>query len=151
VKRRDEGRQVDASWIERTSASRERLKALARLSDAELAQPVPGGWTVSGLLAHLAYWDARQIGVLEAWQRHGVPPAWWIGPEAHAVNEARRSLWLETAPRAALEQAIATAEAMDSLMQGLPPNLAEQIVGRRRERFAHRNEHLDAIEQALIS
>lgn len=142
---------MDATWIARTAASRERLKRLARLSDAELARPVEGGWTVSALLAHLAYWDARQIGLLEAWVRHDIPPAWWIGPEAHAVNEARRSLWLETPPRVALAQAITAAEALDRLMEHLPPAIASQIVGRRRERFAHRNEHLDAIEQVLDS
>jgi hypothetical protein len=45
-----------------TDAERERLGALiARLSDKDLSRPMPAGWTVAGVLAHIGFWDARAI------------------------------------------------------------------------------------------
>src|SRR5687767_1185129 len=68
----------------RSRAQTERLHALAALSDAALSRSLEDGWTIAAKLAHLAYWEGRQVGVLEAWQRHRIPPAWWTADEAHA-------------------------------------------------------------------
>src|SRR5437870_8069070 len=43
---------VDRTFIVRNDTERARLRALvARLSDADLARAMPGGWTVAGVLA----------------------------------------------------------------------------------------------------
>ncbi len=58
----------DRSHDIETDAERSRLSALvARLSDADLSRAMPGGWTVAGILAHAAYWDARAIYWLDRW------------------------------------------------------------------------------------
>ena len=51
---------VDRSYIARNDTERTRLRALvARLSDTDLARPMPAGWTVAGVLAHLAHVNSR--------------------------------------------------------------------------------------------
>jgi len=126
-----------------------RLQALTSLSNEELRRPLGDGWTVAAKLAHLAYWEARQVGALEVWQRHGLPPAWWTLPEADAINAARLPLWLTLPPREALEQAIAAAATLERLMAALPAAALAQLPPRRRVHTAHRGDHLDEIERAL--
>lgn len=133
----------------RSGGQRERLAALAARSDAVLSRTLDDGWTVAAKLAHLAYWEGRQLGAIEAWQRHGVPPAWWTLPEADAVNAARLADWLATPPRAALARAIATAEALDGVMAALPAEALAQLPPRRQYPGAHRGDHLDEIERAM--
>ena len=61
---------ADRTYIARNDAERARLRALvARLSDADLARPMPGGWTVAAVLAHLAFWDQRIMVLLERWEQ----------------------------------------------------------------------------------
>lgn len=127
----------------------ERLRALGQESDASLSRPLDGGWTIAAKLAHLAYWEGRQIGALEAWQRHGVPPAWWTLEEADAVNAARQQHWLAMPTRAAVELAIATAEALDRVMELLPVEVIAQLPRRRQIPSAHRGDHLDEIDRVL--
>jgi hypothetical protein len=116
-----------------------------------LSRAVDGIWTVAALLAHLAYWEGRQVGVIEAWQRHGITPAWWTRNEADAVNGERLPLWLEVPPQQALEEALTAAEALDRVMAALPRDAIDALPARRRNPAAHRGEHLDAIERALAS
>src|SRR2546427_7413164 len=66
---------VDRSYVARNNAERARLEALvARLTDADLRRPLAAGWTVAGVLAHLAFWDQRAFILLDRWQREGVTP-----------------------------------------------------------------------------
>ena len=54
---------TDRSYVAENQAQLARLRAFVdSLTDAELAQPMPAGWTVAGVLAHLAYWDQRIVG-----------------------------------------------------------------------------------------
>src|SRR5256885_10578019 len=63
---------VDRSHDIETDAERARLRALvARLSDADLRRPMPAGWTVSAVLAHAGFWDARAIYWLDTWGPDG--------------------------------------------------------------------------------
>ena len=126
-----------------------RLHALAAVDDEALRRPLDDGWTVAAKLAHLAYWEGRQVSVIEAWQRHGIPPAWWTAEEAHAVNAARLPLWLATPPHAAVAEAIATAAALDGVMEALPAESAALLPRRRQEPAAHRGDHLDEIDRVL--
>ncbi len=128
---------------------RERLRALAEFGDELLRRPVDAGWTVAAKLAHLAYWEGRQIGVLEAWLRHGIAPAWWTAEEADAVNAVWLPRWLALPPRTALAQALTAAEALDRLMAELPGERLAQLPWRQQEPALHRGEHLDEFERAL--
>src|SRR5262249_22619036 len=64
---------TDRSHVAQNDAERQRLSALvARLSDQELARPLPAGWTVATVLGHVAFWDQRVIEIIAAWRRAGV-------------------------------------------------------------------------------
>lgn len=127
----------------------ERLRALAALDDAALGRAGDDGWTVAATLAHLAYWEGRQVGAIEAWQVHGTPPAWWTREEADAVNAVRLSSWLAMPARETIEQAIATAHALDRVMERLPAGVLAQLPARRQDPAAHRGDHLDEIDRIL--
>lgn len=147
---------VDRGYVEENDAQRERLKALvSRLSDAELSRPMPAGWTPTGVLGHLAFWDQRIVVVVEQWKREGaaaVPPAVDHG-NIDWVNDAGKPMLLALAPRRAAEIAVAAAEAADGALASLPDEfvVANQKAGNPVifVRASHRREHLDEIERAL--
>jgi hypothetical protein len=50
------------AYTRENTAEREHLIALAnRLTDEQLSRTVEAGWTVAGILAHLAFWDQRAV------------------------------------------------------------------------------------------
>ncbi len=147
---------VDRSYVARNTAERERLRRLVTsLTDADLGRPMPAGWTVAGVLGHLAFWDQRVIALLDAWQTRGMsgaPPGINEG-SVDWINDAGKPLLLAVPPRQAAELALAIAETVDrrverlsdeavaaNLAAGSPLNLL---------RAEHRREHLDEIEQGL--
>jgi hypothetical protein len=116
----------DRSHDVETDAERSRLRALvARLSDADLRRAMPDGWTVSAVLAHAAYWDARAIYWLDKWAG-GAAPSPYVHENVEAVNDAAKPLCLALPPRIAAD-------------------LALRLAGETRA--IHRKEHLDDIEQ----
>lgn len=87
------------SYVAENNAARARLSALAaRLSDTDLAQPIGHGWTVSAALAHLAFWDRRNLATLEEWERGGVQVT-RVDPDP--INDAMLPQWLAMPPRQA--------------------------------------------------
>ena len=145
-----------APHVLENTRERERLRALvARLSDADLARPMPGGWTVAAVLAHLAFWDQRVVTLLETWERAGVAavPAPIDERSVDWVNDAAKPMFLALAPRRAAEIAVAVAEAADRRVEGLPDAFAaaNRAAGSpiMLTRATHRREHLDEIEHAL--
>ena len=53
---------ADRSYIAENDRERRRLEALVgKLDDAALSRPMPDGWTVAGVLAHLAFWHQRIV------------------------------------------------------------------------------------------
>jgi hypothetical protein len=134
---------------ERRQALREQLRVLAGMSDTALRRPVDERWTVAAKLAHLAYWEGRQVGALEAWRRHGITPVWWTVEEAHVVNALRLPLWLAIQPKIAAEQALRAVEALDQVMTELSGELLAHLPWQWQEPALHRGEHLDEIERAL--
>jgi hypothetical protein len=49
---------MDLQQIRDDASSRQRLRDLvARLDEVSLTRTLDGGWTVSALIAHLAFWD----------------------------------------------------------------------------------------------
>lgn len=144
---------VDRSYVQTNEAARERLRALVeRLSDAELARPLPDGWTVAGALAHVAFWDQRVLWLVERWERGETPRR---GDEADVdwINEAAKPLCLALPPRVAARLAVEIAERLDRRLAALPDaRLAENHAAGaplRVDRARHRHTHLDEIERLL--
>jgi hypothetical protein len=130
---------------------RQRLEALVgRLSDAELMTPLPDGWTVASVLAHLAFWDQRAAVLMERWQDSSPGPS---EADVEAVNNASKPQWLALQPRVAATLAVEAARAADAAMDAASPRLIEQIIAAGPpiaiSRAEHRREHLEEIEAVL--
>ena len=147
---------VDRSHEKENDAERERLRSLVgRLSDAELAKPMPAGWTVAAVLAHVGFWDARAIYWTDKWEGGAQPSA----PDSETredvewINESAKPHCLALPPRDAARLALRLAEEADAKVAALSDDLLEKVraVGPpfNLSRAEHRGEHLDDIERAL--
>jgi len=145
---------VDRSHDAQTDIERERLRAMVtRLSDDDLRRPMPDGWTVAGVLAHAAYWDARAIYFLDKWGPDGEPSV-YEPEDTDAANESAKPLCLALSPRVAAELALKVAEEADGKVRALSDEMLERIRAKGDPPFSlsrgeHRREHLDDIELAL--
>ena len=149
---------TDRSYVAENQAQLARLEALVgRLDDRELSRPLEAGWTVAGVLAHLAFWDYRIVTLLDAWgaDGRGTPPPAHHEPDVDWINDAGKPLCLGLAPRVAARIAVEAALAADQRVAtlsdaALAANAAagSPINVRRAE---HRREHLDEIERALAA
>jgi hypothetical protein len=147
---------VDRSYVANNNTERARLRALvARASDADLARPMPAGWTVASVLAHLAFWDQRIITLLESWERAGIdsPPPTIHGDDVDWVNDAAKPMFLAMDPRRAADLALAIAEEVDRKVEALPDAWVTKNAAAGSPlslvRSTHREEHLGEIEQHL--
>ncbi len=146
---------VDQSYLTRNEASRERLQLLvARLSEADLMRTVREGWTVSAVLAHVAFWDrVRMMG----WERNDPERGYFESDaEQDMINDSALPQWHALPPNEAVREVLAAAEQLDDKIKNLSPD----VVARYREktsgqvqwmldRSIHRHRHIDEIEQAL--
>ena len=146
---------ADRTFIALNDAARSRLRALvARLTDADLARPMPAGWTVAAVLGHLAFWDQRILVLLDRWEQSpsAVPPA-AREEDVDWVNDATKPLLLAMSPRRAAEVTVTIAEAVDARVAALPDDLLarNKAAGSplSMTRSVHREEHLDEIERVL--
>ena len=145
---------VDRSYVARNNAERARLEALvARLTDADLKRPLAAGWTVAGVLAHLAFWDQRTFILLDRWQKEGVTPPTFTEANVDWINDAAKPMFLALPPRRAAELAVAIAEATDRKVESLSDELVTRNAAAGTPvtltRANHRREHLDEIERGL--
>jgi len=145
---------TDRSYVAENQAQLARLRALVdSLTDAELAQPMPAGWTVAGVLAHLAYWDQRIVVLMDRWgtDGRGTPPPPIDGASVEWVNDAGKPLCLALPPRAAARLAVEAATAADQRAAAASDALlaANAAAGSplSMRRAEHRREHLDEIER----
>lgn len=145
---------MDRGHDRETDIERERLRALvARLSDDELRRPMPGGWTVSSVLAHVAFWDARAIYFLDKWGPSGEPST-YEPEDTDAANDSAKPLCLALPPRIAAELALRVAEEADGKVRTLSDEMLTKIRAKGNPPFnlsrgSHRREHLDDIEREL--
>jgi hypothetical protein len=133
------------------AAQRDRLRAVvARLSDADLARRVDGGWTITMVLVHLAFWDRYRESAFVQWESGGDMPT---PVEADAINAAVAVLSEAVPPREAGQLAVEAADAIDRVLEWLPADkvAAAEAAGLTRllNRSLHRRDHLDQIERAL--
>ena len=145
---------ADRSYVAENQAQLGRLRTLAdTLSDQELAEPMPAGWTVAGVLAHLAYWDQRIVVLMDRWgaDGRGTPPPANDGASVDWINDAGKPLCLALPPRVAARLAVAAAEAADQRVARASDALLAANVAAGSPlsmlRAEHRREHLDEIER----
>ena len=142
---------VNNPYVKENTSEREHLAALAnRLTEDELSRPLQAGWTVSGVLAHLAFWDQRALTLLDKWEKEGIGPS---PIDTDVVNEATRLHCNAVPPRAAAQLAIACATAIDDKIARLDPAMLSDVETNgktvRLDRAHHRRAHLEQIEPAL--
>jgi hypothetical protein len=142
------------SYDDANARGRERLRDLVeKLTDEELALHVGDGWTISAILAHLAFWDYRVLTLIARWRSTGVGAS---PIDVDGVNDATKPLCRAIVGREAAKLAVSAAEAVDaelgSLAEDLKPgiNALVQEGKFRLNRSIHRNEHLDQIESILV-
>src|SRR5262245_18638452 len=144
---------VDRSYVDENAAELRRLRALIeRMSDADLARPTPGGWTVAASLAHVAFWDQRILFWLDRWE-DGQTPRRLVEADVDWINDASKPLCLGLTPRVAARLAVETAEQLDRRLAGLTDERIAQNRAAGEPLFLirghHRKTHLDEIEQVL--
>jgi hypothetical protein len=134
------------------AAWREKLISLAgRLSDKDCGRPAGGpGWTVGGLLGHLAFYDIRAAVLLARWKKDGISPS---PNDVDIVNDATRPL-LNAVPPAEMKRiAVEAAAAIDAAIDALDPAFLAKIESDgkpvRLNRAAHREHHMEQIQKAL--
>jgi hypothetical protein len=151
---------MSESYIERNDAERARLgETVRRLRDEDLRRHVRDGWTVAGLLAHIAFWDRLRMAGWERQQGNPDREKWFsLDAEQDMINAAAQPALLAIPPREAALQAVAAAEAIDSMISSLDPGLVTGYVAgateherRMLDRSIHRRKHLDEIEEAIGS
>ena len=144
----------DRSHDAETDAERQRLRSLiSRLGDKDLSRPMPAGWTVAGVLAHIAFWDARAIYWLDKWAR-GAAPTPYEPENTEAVNDSAKPLCLALPPRDAANLAMRLAGEADSKVKALSDSMLAKIRATgappfNLSRAIHRKEHLDEIDSVL--
>jgi hypothetical protein len=147
---------VERTYLTENDAERQRLFSLVEpLTDEQLSLSMPAGWTVAGVLAHMAFWDARAVYWLDRWDG-GVepsPPDFETREDVEWINEAAKPLCLALPPRAAAQLALRLAEETDRRVKVLNVDLLKKIEAAgcpfNLSRADHRREHLDDIERAL--
>jgi hypothetical protein len=145
---------VDRSFVKHNKAALDRLKAFVdSASDADLARPLPAGWTIAGVLAHLAYWDQRIVLLMDQWgaDGRGTPPTDIAEAALDWVNDAGKPLCLALPPRVAAKLAVEIAMAADQRVEAATDALLEanRAAGSplSMDRAEHRRVHLDEIER----
>ena len=117
-----------------------------------MRRTVHDDWTVTALLAHLAFWDQSCTVRWDDYARGGK----LVGISdavIDVVNEANRPTWLALPGETAADLALAAAEEADARIARLSDD-AVTHAGERGLRFMldrslHRTDHLDDIEQSL--
>ncbi len=148
---------TDRSYVAENDAQLKRMRDLVgSMSDEELAEPMEAGWTVAGVLAHLAFWDQRVVTLVDSWgpDGEGTPPDSPGSYDEWAVdwiNDAAKPIILALPPRVAAQVAVDAAAAADSRVAALSDELLAENERKglyiNPLRADHRQEHLDEIEQ----
>lgn len=138
-------------YVQENAAALDELRAfVAGASDADLVHPMNAGWTVSSVMAHMAFWEIRATTLIALWQREGVGPS---PLDTDLVNEVTRPLCLAIPPRAAAELALSSAETVNQAIAQLDPALMADIEQRGTtvvlNRALHRRKHLAEIREML--
>jgi hypothetical protein len=157
------GGPVDRSYLERNRASRARLREIVgRLTPADLVRATSpseeGSWIIGQALGHLAFWDrfleSRWHAALAAGSGH--QPSYLPDELADLLNgglEPFLAAFAGGSGAGLLAEVVAAADAIDSLIEGLPAEAPVNAALAERppllDRSIHRNSHLDDIELVI--
>jgi hypothetical protein len=143
---------ISPDYLSENETWLERLESLVReLSDEDMKHPLEAGWTVSAVLAHLAFWDIRIVTLLQKWQNDGgVQPS---AIDSDVINEVSRHICLAVPGPTAAEMALNWARNANHAIAGLNPMIAAEIMEKapnvRLDRAHHRQAHIEDIQKAL--
>lgn len=140
---------TDPSILSENASQRQRLGALAtRLTNVGFGRIVDGLWTISVVLAHLAFWDRLNLMQLRKWPQHGPP----FDDPSDSLNDVLLDEWLTIPPQQAAELAPPAAQAIDPAVEALDGQVADAILAdgsdRLLKRGRHRREHLGQVSAA---
>lgn len=141
------------SIIEENQKERDRLLSLmAALRESDFSRHLPNGWTIGVALAHIAFWDLRQVALLTKWlEKGGQGPI--LPLDADAINAPLAVLSEAIPPRGVVKLATEAAEKADGLVARMTQAQVDEFLKEGSERFLrralHRGEHLDKIEKTL--
>jgi hypothetical protein len=141
-----------AEYVRANDESRARLRALVeRLDRKELTHSAMEGWSVSALLAHLAFWDRFNVRRWRSRLAGTQLPA--LGVLDDLINDSALPAWTALPPEVAARDVLATAEEGDAFVAALASETTSRRMTEDRPRSLfrseHRREHLDEIERAL--
>ncbi|MGA2481107.1 MAG: maleylpyruvate isomerase N-terminal domain-containing protein [Spirochaetia bacterium] len=140
------------AYSEQNTAWRQKLAAVVqRLSDKDMGRTTgTSGWTVAGVLGHLAFYDQRALTLLNKWEKDGITPT---SIDINVVNDAMRPLLNAVSPRAAARLIVEAATAIDAAIEGLDASFLKKIesdgTALKLNRATHREHHLAQIERVL--
>jgi hypothetical protein len=141
--------------VESNAEARADLAAVAASLTADhFRADCGGGWMVSSVFAHLAFWDRQRAALWRAALAAGLrcPPPPPDGAD-DVTNEGLEAVIHDVPGPRAVALWRTAAEALDALIAGLPDAsaaaAAEAGLGRLVDRSLHRREHLEQIERAL--
>lgn len=142
---------VSPAFAESNRSQTERLRRLVqRLDAARLAVRLPNGWTVAGILAHLAFWDRQRFCLMRRWAAGDSCSGAYDGD---LFNETMRPLLELIPPERASSAAVQAAEEVDALLLQVSDAAVAAALARpdapNLDRGSHRGYHLDQVERAL--
>lgn len=141
---------MDRSFVELNRASTERIRRMALdLTPERMQTRVGEHWTVSIVLAHLAFWDRRVMYVLDRTQEDG---KLFIPEVAVYVNDLFLPFWAAMPSSECARLSLDTAEKLDKRIEEYPENLLQEVYEFNKRwvfRALHRNNHLDEADAAL--
>ena len=85
---------------------------------------MPAGWTVSGVLVNLIFWDQWALTLLENWKKEGVE---FSAIDTEVINEVTRPICLAVPPRTAVGLFLETAEKLNITITKLESGGVEEI------------------------
>lgn len=137
--------------LQENREARKRLYTLTSgLGLGKLNRRISNGWTVAMTLAHLAFWDLRQVTMIQRYLKEGVPPG---SLDADAVNAPLSVLSKAVPPAATVKLAQDAARTIDREIEKLTPAQFKKLLKlgleRNLRRSLHRKHHLDKVEKIL--
>ena len=136
--------------LQRNAESRDRLASICeRVNNEQLARIAFGDWTVSAVLAHMAFWDRVALERWNTFEKERQP----VIQLPEFLNTVGAADWRAIPPRRAVKSALEAADALDKKIEEIPDDLIEAARQanhpRMFERFHHREDHLSAIERVI--
>jgi hypothetical protein len=142
---------VSPEFEESNRKQTERLRSLVQRLDARtLRVRMPNGWTVAGVLSHIAFWDRQRLCLMKRWAAGEDCTGAYAG---NVFNDALQPLLEMIPPEQAAAAAVKAAEEVDAFLLEVPTDVVDAALARpdapNLDRGSHREGHLDRVEKAL--